>query len=812
MKRIALFGIVLASILMSQSAPPQRVGPLPDGSFLLNSGWRLKPAGLQIALDTLPMSATLSRDGRFMFVLNGGYKPPSVSVIELSENRVVSSVPVPQDGWLGLALSPDGKTLWVGGGSSASVHEFKFDGAGGLALGRTFPLVTPDQKTPQDFIGDVAASPDGRLLYAADIFHDSITVVNPQSGAVIGHFKTGRRPYRILFHPDGKSFFVTSWADGTLHHHLTSDGSALQTVRVGAHATDMVWREGAVSDEDGFAARLFVAAANTNNVYSIGVSESKDLKPAETINIATTPLHPLGMTPSALALSPDAKRLYVVCSDANVVAVADVTEARTRVNGFIPTGWYPTAAKSLADGRLIVLNGKGLRSFPNPHGPQPMTTAEIRHNGGREGYVGNLQTGTASVIAPVTEEQLADFTRQALRDSAYHDTQLDVTRGTLPEAIQHVIYIIKENRSYDQVLGDLGKGEGDPSLTLFNQTAGPNHHKLAREFMLMDNFYVSADVSADGHNWSTSAIANDYVAKLWPNSYGSRRKTYDYEGGEPAALPPAGYIWTNAAAKGISMRSYGYWSSNKEPAPADGVQIEQVKDATLAPVTNMEYRGFDLDYPDVKRAQVFLKELAQFESSGKMPQFMILRLGNDHTFGARVGKPTPLASFADNDYALGLLVEGLSKSKFWGNTAVFVLEDDAQNGPDHIDSHRSPVFVLSPYTRRGGIDSTMYNTASVLRTMELLLGMRPMTQFDAAAHPMFNVFGKEAVMTPYLAEKPRINLEERNVRHAAALDDRSEKLDFKQADLNDDDEMNDILWRAIRGTEPPPPTRSFFSR
>ncbi len=803
-----IFLLVLASILMSQSAPPLRVGPLPDGSFRLNSFWRLKPAGAQIRLDTLPMSSTLSRDGRFLFVLNGGYKPPSVSVIELSENKVVSSVPVPKDGWLGLALSPDGKTLWVGGGSSASIHELKFDGTGRLSLERTLPLVKPDEATPQDFIGDVAVSPDGRLLYAADVFHDSITVVNSQSGAVIGHIKTGRRPYRILFHPDGKSFFVTSWADGTLHHHQTSDGSSLQTIRVGAHATDILWREGAVGDEEGVTARLFVTASNTNDVYSIGVSASQDLKPLETINIATTPRHPLGMTPSALAMSPDKKTLYVVCSDANAVAVADITEERTHVTGFIPAGWYPTAATALSDGRLIVLNGKGLRSFANPHGPQPMTTPEVPHRGDRADYVANLQTGTASVIPPVTDEQLAAYTRQVLSDSAYHDSQLDVTSSALPADIQHVIYVIKENRTYDQVLGDLGKGEGDPSLTLFNEKVGPNHHKLAREFMLLDNFYVSADVSADGHNWSTSAIANDYVVKLWPNSYGSRRKTYDYEGGEPAALPPAGYIWTNAAARGITMRSYGYWETNKEPAPSEGAQIEKVKDPILAAVTNMDYRGFDLDYPDVKRAHVFLKDLAQFEAAGSMPQFIILRLGNDHTFGARVGKPTPLVSFADNDYALGLIVEALSKSKFWRHTAMFVLEDDAQNGPDHIDSHRSPVFVLSPYTHRGAIDSTMYNTASVLRTMELILGMRPMTQFDAAAPPMYNTFGKEPVMTPYTAEKPRINMEERNTR--AALDD--DKLDFKQADLNDDDELNDVLWRAIKGTDPPAPTRSFFSK
>src|SRR5277367_985495 len=269
MKKYALLGLLLVSILTSQPSPPQRVGPLADGSFLLNSGWRLKPVGKQIPLDTLPMSSTLSRDGRFLFVLNGGYKPPSISVLDLSENKVTSNVRIPKDGWLGLALSPDGKTLWVGGGSAACIHEFKFDGEGTLTFARTLSITADATETA--FIGDVAISPDGRTLYAADIFHDSIAVVNAKSGAVLAHFKTGRRPYRILFHPDGKSFFVTSWADGTVHHQDATDGSTLQTVRAGAHATDMVWRDGAASDDGGYVARLFVSAANTNNVYAIGV-------------------------------------------------------------------------------------------------------------------------------------------------------------------------------------------------------------------------------------------------------------------------------------------------------------------------------------------------------------------------------------------------------------------------------------------------------------------------------------------------------------------------------------------------------------
>jgi hypothetical protein len=601
-----------------------------------------------------------------------------------------------------------------------------------------------------------------------------------------------------------------------MYRHQTANGAQLQMLRVGAHPTDMIWRDRTTTSEEGddanWKARIFVSAANTNNVYAVGVSDSGDLRIAESINIATTPHHPLGMTPSALALSSDKNTLYVVCSDANAAAVVDVKEARSHVLGFVPTGWYPTAARALADGRLIVLNGKGSRTYPNPRGPNPTvrTTPAYRGDAIVE-YVGRLQTGSASIIPPITEEALKKYTAEVLANSPYSDEKMDSDPGPLPP-IEHVLYIVKENRTYDQVLGDIGKGASDASLCLFGENVGPNHHKLAREFILYDNFYVNSDVSADGHNWSTSAISNDYVEKLWPNSYGQRRKHYDYEGGEPAALPPAGYLWTNAAARGVSMRNYGYWATNlKTPAPDGAVQIEGVRDPVLARVTNMKFRSFDLEYPDVKRAQTFLDDLAQFEKADKMPALLIMRMGNDHTNGTAAGKLAPLSMFADNDYALGMIVEGLSRSKFWKSTAIFVLEDDAQNGPDHIDSHRSPAFVISPYTRRGIVDSTMYNTASMLRTMELILHMRPMTHYDAGARPMLGSFAKEPVLTPYSAEKPRISLEEHNPQNSTTAA-RSARLDFQEADLNDDDEMNDILWLALKGTDPPPPVRSMFGK
>ena len=795
---------VLAGLLASQPAPREQVGPV-AGGFLLNSGWRLAPAGRQIALDTFPMASALSPDGKFLLVLNGGYKPPTISVIDAASGRVTGTVAV-DDGWLGLAFSPKGDRVYVGGGSRASVFEFNFTG-GTLQRARTFVVVPPDKRTARDFIGDVTLSPDGRLLYAADLYHDSIVVINPQSGTSIDRFKTGRRPYRILFHPDGKSFFVTHWTDGTLGHYDTSTGSALGTVRLGAHPTDMVWRAGAREAAEGdpaWAARLFIAAANTNNVYVVGVGTSKELNVVESINVAMTPRQPLGMTPSALALSPDGKRLYVACSDANAAAVVDISDERSRVEGFIPSGWYPTAVRALNSGTLVILNGKGggsqsIRNGRNPSQPR---------NESQE-FLGRLQTGTASWIDAFSDDQLAAWTKTALGNSAYTDAKVDQP-ASLPR-IEHVIYIVKENRTYDQVLGDMKEGNGDPSLVLFGENASPNHHKLAREFVLLDNFYVNADVSADGHNWSTSAIANDYVQRMWPSNYGGRLKFYGFEGQEPTSQPPAGYLWSNAAAAGVSLRNYGYFVENKPSGAPGSEQITGVRDPVLARATNPFYRGFDTDFTDVDRAKVFLSELAEYERSGNMPRLLIMRLGNDHTSGTTPGKVAPLSAMADNDFALGTMVEAVSRSRFWPSTAIFVVEDDAQDGPDHVDSHRSPAFVISAFAKRHVVDSTMYNTTSVLRTMELLLALRPMTHFDAGARPMTTVFQSAADASPYIAEKPRIRLDDRNPADAPGAR-ASAQMNFADADQIDDDELNDILWRAIRKDPPPPPVRSFFAR
>ncbi|MDX2179648.1 MAG: alkaline phosphatase family protein [Bryobacteraceae bacterium] len=810
-----------AALLISQNYENERVGPQEDGSILLNSGWRLRPAGRQIPLSTFPMASALSPDGRYLVVLCGGYRPPSLIVMDAVTLAEIQRVPV-ADAWLGLTFSPNGRTLYVGGGSQASVFEFSMSEEGKLSPARTFALVPPADRKHEDFTGDVALSPDGRLLYAAMLHRDTIAVINPLTGIVIERIRTGRRPYRILFAPDGSSFYVSSWADAAIYQHKPETGERISIIRTGPGPMDMVWRDRQAGDDESdanrYKARLFVAASNTNLVYALGVSDDNSARPIESISVALSPNQPAGMSPTSLALSADKSRLYVVCSDANAVAVANVSAGRSRVEGFIPVGWYPVAARGLADGRMIAFNGRGSRSFPNPDGPQAGRQPAVSHEGLRNpGYVGNLQLGTATVAIPAEHmltagtviERTAPASARGLRR---YNTLVPPPNAQRTSPIEHVIYIVKENRTYDQVLGDLGNGNGDPTLTLFHEDSAPNHRKLAREFVLLDNFYVNADVSADGHNWSTAAIAPPYVQWMWPNSYAGRRKHYDYEGGEPAANPPAGRIWNNALARGLTVRNYGWWAENT-PAPAKAtgeVQIANVRDPALAPHTNMKFRGFDLNYLDIERAKIFLADLEQWDrGTGEMPRLILLRIGNDHTSGAAAGAYSPQAAMADNDLALGRIVEAVSKSKYWAKTAIFVLEDDAQNGPDHVDSHRSPAYVISPYTRGRGVDSTFYNTTSMLRTIELILGMAPMTYFDLNAMAMTAAFSETPNRAPYSAETPKWRLDERNPG-GTPLAARSAKLDLDEADEIDDDEMNDILWRTIRKTEPPAPRRSIF--
>jgi len=834
MKKIVFVLVAVAAgtfairLAVSQRGVQQKVGALPDGGFLLNSGWTIRPAGQTVEVGTFPMSSMLSRNGKYLLVMNAGYDPPTISVIDTASKNELSKTHV-ADAWLGLKIDPRSDLFYVGGGTTGKVFEFSLDpDTGAVSAKREFPAVADLANKGNALIGDVELSRDGGFLYAGNLYGDEISVIDLKAGKYLGSWKTGRRPYRIMLAPNKEELLVTAWGDGMMYVHSTKDGTVDNKIRVGAHPTDILWINQPPPSDDGkssFTGRIFVTAANTNNTYVFGVSADGQLTPTETLNISTTPMHPLGMTPSALATDEKGAKLFVACSDANAIAQVDIASTVSRVEGFIPTGWYPTTITVLKTGELAILNGKGLGSHPNPGGPNPTKTAAQLHaqGAGAVEYVGHIQKGAVQFLPVPDSDKIGAYTQTVMDNSPYKDELLDqpITdeqtayfskRNGHLSPIQHVIYIIKENRTYDQVLGDLSQGNGDKSLVLFGEEITPNLHQLAREYVLYDNFYENADVSADGHNWASAAIAPDYTTKIWPSEYGHRSKLYDFEGGEPANTPPAGYIWNNALQAGITVRDYGQWCTNIPLKQVTGPkQIGAVKDMALTGHVDMNYRSFDLAYADVDRAKEFIREWTQFDGAGTVPQMSILRMGNDHTEGARAGALTPQAFNADNDYAVGMLVDAVSHTNAWSSTVIFVIEDDAQNGPDHVDSHRAPVWVISPFTRRAMVDSTMYNQTSVLRTMELALGLRPMTHFDAGARPMFGSFSQKPDTHPYTAITPKISLTDRNPGHTAGASE-SAKMDFSDADRADDDELNDVLWRAIKHTPPPAPTRSAFGQ
>jgi DNA-binding beta-propeller fold protein YncE len=823
-------GTLAIRFATSQHAIQQKVGPLPDGGFLLNSGWTIRPAGQQVEVGTFPMSSVLSRNGKYLLVLNAGYDPPTISVIDVASKNELSKTHV-ADAWLGLRVDPRSDIFYVGGGTTGKVFEFALDpDTGAVTAKREIPAVEDLANKSTALIGDVELSRDGHYLYAGNLYGNEIAVLDVREGKYLGSWKTGRRPYRIMVAPNGHELLVTAWGDGLIYVHDSKDGKVVTKIRAGAHPTDMLWINHPPAAEEGqsngFTGRVFVTAANTNNTYSFGVTADGQLSALETLNVSTSPMHPLGMTPSALATDETGTKLFVVCSDANAVAQVDISAARSRVEGFIPTGWYPTAITTLKNGELAILNGKGLGSHPNAtNGPNPMKSAAQIHaqGSGPVEYVGHIQKGTAQFMPMPDDEKINSFTQTVIDNSPYRDELLDqpitdeqtayfAKRDGHLSPIQHVIYIIKENRTYDQVLGDMSQGNGDKSLVLFGEEITPNLHQLAHDYILYDNFYENADVSADGHNWASAAIAPDYVTKIWPSEYGHRSKLYNFEGGEPANTPPAGYIWDNALQAGLTIRDYGQWVTNIPLKEVTGPkQVAAVKDPALVPYVDMNYRSFDLEYADVDRAKEFIREWKEFDAASKVPQMSILRMGNDHTQGTTAGKLTPLSYNADNDYAVGMLVDAVSHSNAWSSTAIFIIEDDAQNGPDHVDSHRAPVWVISPFTRRGITDSTMYNQTSILRTMELALGLRPMTHFDAGARPMFGSFSQSPNTQPYSVISPKIPLTDRNPGHTASAAE-SARMDFSDADRADDDALNDVLWRAIKHTEPPVPTRSAFGQ
>lgn len=805
-----LAALILIAIVAVPSPPPQTPGPHPDGGYLLVNGWRIAPAGISVPLpeDTFPINLRWHPDGKSLFVLNTGYLPPSLIIMNTANPQEAIRVKL-QDAWLGLAINQAGDRFYIPEGNLGTVREFAWaDGvARPLREFRLFPLKDPTKTgraavLTTDYLGDAALSMDGKQLYVANLQQNLVHVIDLANGNVSRKWAVGKRPYRIL--PTRGRVYVSNWGDESISVLDPASGKVLSTIKTGDHPSDMLVLNN----------KLYVTCGNTNSVF---VHDESNGAVREQINVGLYPKAPPGSTPNALALSPDGQRLFVANADNNSVAVVTLSERGSTVDGFIPTGWYPTAVAISKDGRrLFVANGKGERSFANPNGPQPIRRPQPQgQEVARAGYVGVLQKGSLNIVDVPSGEPLKILTKRVLANSPYRDELLENAAGSgrvIPSKpggtspIKHVIYVIKENRTYDQVLGDMKEGNGDPRLVLFGEDVSPNHHKLARDFVLLDNFYVTADVSADGHAWSMGAIASDFTAKLWPSGYGGRRAHYDSEGEDEAGTAGGGFLFHAAIKAGITWRTYGEWVQNGETPDAPGTARDKAIGNNFDPL----FRGFDMNYSEQKRMDRWLAAFREHEKTGEMPRLQIVRLSNDHTSGTRAGSRTPRAMVADNDWALGRMVEAVSRSRFWNNTAIFVLEDDAQNGPDHVDSHRSPGYVISAWTKRGVVDSTMYSTVSMLRTMELILGLPPMSQYDAGATAMQSVFADKPDPRPYVAVKPALDMEELNPANAPMAKE-SQALDLTAEDRIDDALMNEILWKAIKGNTPlPPPVRSTF--
>src|SRR5438067_495947 len=795
---IALFGS--AMFVRAQSgapSPAQQPGALTDGTTLLPNGWRLAPAGRHVRVGTLPLNIATSPDGKYAVITNNGVNRPTLSVVDIASWTVRSTTTV-DAAWLGLVFSPDGTKLYSSGAGQNNVQEFSFvDGV--IARTRAFALPAAPAET---FASGLTIGRDGRTLYVTRLFAMTLSSIDVASGVVTKTVPLQAEPYTALASVDGRFVFVSLWGGSVVEVYAADSLTLVTEMFTAEHPNAM-----AISPDG---KRLFVACGNSASVWVFDTFSNFAI---EQISTSLYPEQPPTSTPNAVALSPDGRTLLVANGDTNTVASIDVSNsARAFVDGFIPTGWYPTGAVFTRDGRqIMILSGKGMSSAANPL------------SGGMETRL----VGVASILPVPDRTTLNELTRKVYSVTPYTDAArmrpVGVPVGSpVPQTvggsspIKHVFYVIRENRTYDQVLGDLAEGNGDQRLAIFGRDITPNAHALAQGFVVFDNFYVDADVSYNGHAYSTAAYATDFIEKLWQSNLMGRGVQYLGEGGGfmrntfgNVSAPMMGYLWDYARRAGVTVRSYGEFVAHTRAANGDISAVESVPglQGAVAPA----YAGWDLEVPDARRVDAWVQEFRQFEANGNLPQLSIIRLPNDHTAGTRAGAPTPRAMMADNDVALGRLVEAISNSAYWRDSAIFVVEDDAQSGPDHVDSHRSILLMASPFARRARADHTFYTTSGVLRTIELILGLPPMSQYDAAATPMYNAFVGTPNLTPFRHVDPRVPLDERNSPTAYGSI-QSMLMDFSQEDRAPEALLNEILWRSIRGANAPMPAprRSIF--
>jgi len=844
-----------------------KVGLQADGRILVSTNQILMPAGRQVTFFGRPVDLLAIDDGRLLVAKNMRdlvFIDPSTGAI-----KQTLALPAAAKGLAGafsaVGLIAAGDRILASDSQGAvRVARKKEDGAFGWD--GHFTLKAPA-------VGGVPyptglALQDESHAWVCSSRGNEIQLLNLDTGEMEAKVPVGVAPYAAVV--VGRKVYVSNWGgdhpEKDAPQHKTSgtpvktdprtsvanDGSvsvvtragngwSIKSIGVGGHPSGMT-----ASPKGRL---LYVANANSDTVSVIDTGTDTVV---ETIDCKPEAKLPFGTGSNAVALSPDGRTLYVANGTANCVAVVKLGSRAggpaipdrpepSRVVGLIPTGWYPGAIRSSADGKhLYVANVKGhgaLQPRKVEAKPKKSGDGDDPAQPQKRGKNSHEHMGSVSLIEVPGPEALKTYTetvnannRLGYSLAGLEKPRLDARPVPVPErhgepsVFEHVIYVIKENRTYDQVLGDMKEGNGDANLCIFGEDVTPNHHKLAREFVLLDNFYCSGVLSADGHSWVNAAYATDYLEK----QFGQFTRSYPYEGSDPLAFPTTGFLWDSALARRRSFRNYGeFVKSAYEPKNVKWADLyADYRDGTakvkvtatpnirsLDKYSHPSFPGFPLVTPDVYRARLFIDELKEFEQKGECPNLTYLFLPANHTNGTRPDSPTPRAMVADNDLALGMVVEAVSRSRFWGKTCILVTEDDPQNGFDHVDGHRTVGLVISPYTKRKAVDSTCYNQTGMVKTIELILGLPPMTQLDLNATPLRGCFSDRADLTPYTAAKNRIALDEMNraVKDLTGKEKefalKSLELDFDVEDRADEDALNRILWHSVRGNQPYPGER-----
>ena len=864
----------------AEQSDAEQVGHADDGRIVTPANQILTPFGRQVDLpDMRPQAVALSPDGKLLVTAG---KTSELVVVDPETATVRQRVPLPAEdasvepqppvsnqvlhpddegqlSFTGLIFSPDGKRIYMSN-VEGSIKVFAVESGGKILPQGTFKL--PPANAPRreaEIPSGLALSADGAKLYVCGNLSNRLLEVDTLSGKTLRTFDVGVAPYDVVL--VGTKAYVSNWG-GRRPQPGDLTGPAGRGTEVRVDPVKHIASEGSVSVVDletGKTPRELLTGLHASGLASspahpllvccnaasdnLSVIDTRTDAVVATIWTKTNASDLLGAAPNAAVFDHTGRKLYVANGSQNAIAVIDFDPEEpkeSRLAGMIPVGWYPGAV--LLDpsrNTIVAANIKGL-----PKEPQLADAGEALP--GAKGFNSHNYFGSLSLVPIPSEKDLAALSERVARNlrapriaQALLPPRKDQSPRAIPERsgepslIKHVVYIIKENRTYDQVFGAHGRGNGDPSLCIFGRDISPNHHKLADEFVLLDNTYCCGILSADGHQWSTTAYSTDYMEKSFAGFPRSYPDGMGIDENDALAYAPSGFIWDNAVKHKKTIRNYGEfmgpsvrWRDEKKEGSPDFTACYQAwKNDTdevifecwpsvesLRAFSPLAYVGWEMSVPDQYRADFVLRELAEFEQKGEYPQLVIICLPNDHTSGTKPGCPTPAACVADNDLAFGRIVEALSHSKFWPQMAVFAIEDDPQAGWDHVSGYRTISFVASPYAKRGTVVSAQYNTTSILRTIEQILGLPPMNAFDASAVPMFDCFVNEPDTTPYKALPTNVPLDQMNPATANISDPVlredavvSASLNFREVDRAPEDVLNRILWRAMRGSKIPYP-------